>query len=147
MPPELSRPTALAEIKLPALFSDHMVLQRDQQVKVWGWDKPDQQVTVGFAGQSVTATADKDGRWSVQLEPLKATAEGKVMTITGSNTATVNDVLVGEVWLCSGQSNMQWPVRAANDPDLEAMMANLSEHPAHFHAPGRHPGTAERLQG
>lgn len=94
-----------AEVKLPAVFSDHMVLQREMAVPVWGQAAPDEQVTVRFRDQTRTATADKDGRWSVRLESLTAGGPDK-LTVAGSHTVTLDDVLVGEVWVGSGQSNM-----------------------------------------
>ncbi len=112
-----------AETRLPALFGSHMVLQRDMPVKVWGWDEAGQTVTVEFAGQTNSTTANSDGDWVAVLDALETSAEGRDLVITGSSTQRFNDVLVGEVWLCSGQSNMQWPVQASNDPDLESLTA------------------------
>lgn len=99
-----------AELKLAAVFSDHMLLQRDQALPVWGWADPGQPVTVEFAGQKKTATADAGGRWMARLDPLPASAEPRELVVAGTHAAriTVHDVLVGEVWLCSGQSNMSY---------------------------------------
>jgi sialate O-acetylesterase len=97
-----------AEVRLPGLFQDHMVLQRQMPVTIWGWAAPREQVTVEFAGQKATCTADDSGSWKAELPALEASAEGRPLTVKGANTVTVNDVLVGEVWLCSGQSNMEW---------------------------------------
>ncbi len=97
-------PSASA-MELPALFSDGMVLQRGKPVPVWGWSHPGQEVTVRFAGQEKKAKADADGKWIVNLDPLDETAKGD-LTIEGDITKTIKDVLVGEVWICSGQSNM-----------------------------------------
>jgi sialate O-acetylesterase len=97
-----------AEVKLPAIFADHMVLQRQMPATVWGWASPGEKVSVEFAGSKVEITADATGSWKAELPPLEASAEGRSLTVKGSNTLTVNDVLVGEVWLCSGQSNMEW---------------------------------------
>lgn len=96
---------AMADFRLPAFFSDHMVLQAEMPVPVWGWAEPGEQVIVEFAGQRKIATAATNGNWRVKLEPLKA-GEAATMTVKGKNTVTINDVLVGEVWLASGQSNM-----------------------------------------
>jgi len=100
-----------AAIELGAPFCDHMVLQRDMKVPVWGWSKPGDTITVEFAGQKKAATAAEDGRWMVQLDPLKASAEPAEVVITDSSgrQEVLKDILVGEVWMCSGQSNMQWP--------------------------------------
>jgi sialate O-acetylesterase len=89
-----------------AVFGDHMVLQRDKPAPVWGWDKPGRKVTVSFAGQSKSATAGKDGKWTVVLDPLKLNAKPQTMTISGAEKITLKDILVGDVWVCSGQSNM-----------------------------------------
>jgi sialate O-acetylesterase len=100
-----------AEVAPMAPFNDGMVLQRDMAVPVWGAARPGEQVTVGFAGQRKTATAGADGRWRVDLDPLPASAEGRELIIAGGGvTRTVRDVLVGEVWIASGQSNMEYGV-------------------------------------
>ncbi|HEY4989287.1 MAG TPA: sialate O-acetylesterase, partial [Opitutaceae bacterium] len=93
-----------------ALFQDHAVLQSDKPVPIWGRAAPGEHVSVGFAGQRVGTTAGPDGRWIVVLTPLAANATGADLTITGKATVTLHDVLVGEVWLCSGQSNMEFAV-------------------------------------
>jgi sialate O-acetylesterase len=110
--------TATADVKLPAIFGSHMVLQRDQKDRVWGWAEPGEEITVQIAGQSKTAKAGPDGSWQVQLDPMPAGGP-HTLTVQGKNTLKYDDVLVGEVWICSGQSNMQWPVGAAKDADLE----------------------------
>ncbi len=123
----LSLTAATAELKLPAVFSDHMVLQQKQADPVWGWDTPGTTVTVRFAGQTKTAVADATGKWTVKLDPLPANAVGATLSVQGTSTRDFNDVLVGEVWLCSGQSNMEWPVSASWDGDLEALAAKLPQ--------------------
>ncbi len=117
--------SGFAEVKLPSIFGDHMVLQRDLDLPVWGWDVPGQSVSVEIAGQRVDAVADETGRWEVKLAPLKMSREPLQMTIQGSSNAVFENVLVGEVWVCSGQSNMQWPVSASDDPDLESLTAQF----------------------
>jgi sialate O-acetylesterase len=99
--------TARAEVKLPALFTDHMVLQQGKPVAVWGWADSGEEVTVEFGKQKVKTTA-RDGKWSVKLKPLKASDKSAKLVVTGKNQVEVNDVVVGEVWVASGQSNMQW---------------------------------------
>lgn len=96
---------ALAEVKLPTLFSDHMVLQRDSTAPIFGAAEPGEEVTVSFRGQQQKATADKQGNWQVNLGKLTAGGPD-VLTISGSNEIILQDVLVGEVWIGSGQSNM-----------------------------------------
>ncbi|HEX2855466.1 MAG TPA: sialate O-acetylesterase [Opitutaceae bacterium] len=103
--------TALrAEVKLASPFTDHMVLQREMPVPVWGWADPGEPVTVSFAGQKKSITAGTDGSWRVDLAALTASAEAREFTVTGKNTITLKDVLVGEVWLGSGQSNMDFVI-------------------------------------
>jgi len=99
-----------AQLVLPTVFSDHMVLQRDQTVPVWGTSEPGDTVTVEFAGQKKTTKADSDGKWSLELAPMSASAEPQTLTVSSRLAPSVSrtNVLVGEVWLCSGQSNMQW---------------------------------------
>ncbi len=117
-----------AELKLPALFSDGMVLQRDQRVPVWGWADPGAEVTVSFGGQTLSTTTDSAGKFMVRLERMKASAESRSLNVvSGKETAVVSDVLVGEVWLCSGQSNMAWPVSKAMDFEKEQAEANYPE--------------------
>ena len=98
-----------AELSIPPVFADHMVLQRDAKVSVWGWADPGDEVSVTFAGQKQSAKANKDGRWSVALSPMSASATPRTLTISGAaggQKSEIKDVLVGDVWLCSGQSNM-----------------------------------------
>ncbi len=112
-----------AEVKLPALFGNHMVLQREMPVPVWGWADPGEKVTVTFRDQKKTAQADAQGNWSVRLDPLTLGKPG-TLTVSGSNQLVLEDVLVGEVWICSGQSNMKWTVANALDADMEIAAAN-----------------------
>jgi sialate O-acetylesterase len=114
---------AQAEVKLPAIFSDHAVLQRDMPVPVWGWAAPGEEVTVSIAGQTHKAAADDKGKWRVTLEPLSV-GEPLKLVVEGKNRLERNDILAGEVWLCSGQSNMEWPVAASSNADLEIPTAN-----------------------
>lgn len=103
-----------AEVRLSRLFSDHMVLQRGRPVPVWGTASPGEGVTVTFAGQTLTTTADGRGEWRVDLAPMAASTSSRPFTVSGSDTITVSDVLVGDVWLCSGQSNMAFPLGACS---------------------------------
>ncbi len=99
-----------AQVRLPRLISDGMVLQRDTELKIWGWAAPGKNVTLEFTGKQYATTADADGEWIVVLPQIQAGGP-HTMTITASNKLTVNDILIGDVWLCSGQSNMELPVR------------------------------------
>eukprot|EP01035_Chromulina_nebulosa_P004511 gene4511-6178_t len=108
---------ARAELTLPAIFSDHMVLQRDARVPVWGTADAGTVVTVEFAGQKKSAAAAPDGRWRLDLDPLAASATPRDLLISTNRNAPAENrkftaVLVGEVWLCSGQSNMEFTVEA-----------------------------------
>jgi sialate O-acetylesterase len=102
---------------LHPLFSDHMVLQRNVKVPVWGWANPGTKVTVTFAGLTQTAVAQADGKWMVHLNPLPASSEPRALTIknaANNQSIAIQDVLVGDVWLCSGQSNMEMGIGACN---------------------------------
>lgn len=114
--------TLLADVKLPNIFSDHMVLQRGQSNRIWGKADAGEQVRVEIANQMLQVTADGNGDWHVMLDPLP-TDKPLQLKVKGKNELVVNDVLVGEVWICSGQSNMQWAVQSSNDADLEKLAA------------------------
>ena len=98
---------AAGSVKLPALIGDNMVLQQGRQVTIWGTADAGEEVTVRLSKEKQTATADSTGRWKVELGPLKAGGPWE-MTVVGKNSVTLHNVLVGEVWLCSGQSNMEF---------------------------------------
>ena len=119
---------ASAEVKLPDVIGSNMVLQQGAKLPIWGWAEKDEKVTVSIAGQTVSAKTGDDGRWLVTLGKLNATPEDKplVMTIKGSfgDSIALENVLVGEVWLCSGQSNMEMGVGAAKDGPAEVAAAN-----------------------
>ncbi|MDZ4288833.1 MAG: sialate O-acetylesterase [Prosthecobacter sp.] len=119
--------TAHAELKLPAIIGDNMVLQQKQTNPIWGWDTPGAQVTVTFAGQTKTAQADEKGKWTVKLDPVPANAKPAVLSVKGSSARQIKNVLVGEVWLCSGQSNMGFTVNRTLDADLEVAMAKYPQ--------------------
>ena len=97
-----------AAIRLPDVFTDHMVLQREQPVPVWGWAESGSMIHVAFAGQDLRSEAGEDGYWKVILAPMKASSEPANLSVTGDGSISLQDVLIGEVWLCTGQSNMQW---------------------------------------
>ncbi|MFO0901690.1 MAG: sialate O-acetylesterase [Pirellulales bacterium] len=114
--------SAHADVKLPNIFTDHMVLQQKQKNKVWGKADAGEAVAVTIDSQTHQTTAGADGAWHVMLDPLPVGGPYE-LTIKGKNEVKIVDVLVGEVWICSGQSNMQWSVNAAYDPDLERLAA------------------------
>lgn len=134
---------ALGDLKIPAFFSDGMVLQRDTSAPVWGWADADSSVKVSFAGQDYTTKADKNGDWKVDLKGLATSDQGRDLMIAADGTTKkIQDVLVGEVWLASGQSNMEWTVAnsdggkeeiaSAKDPLLRVYVSSnvTSEEPA-----------------
>jgi sialate O-acetylesterase len=102
--------SARADLKLPAIFGDNMVLQQQQPVPVWGWAAPGTAVTVKFSGQTRSTRADASGQWRVQLGKLKASAAPQSLVIEADGSRTFTNILVGEVWLASGQSNMEKPI-------------------------------------
>ncbi|MEP6668376.1 MAG: sialate O-acetylesterase [Chthoniobacter sp.] len=116
--------TALADVKLPAIISDNMVLQQDSPTGVWGWAAPGEKVIVKFAGKSADTAADAAGKWGVKLEALPAGTTGE-MTIAGKNNLTIKNVVVGEVWVASGQSNMEFHVATGKDAAEEAKAADF----------------------
>ena len=113
-----------ADVSLPSVFGDHMVLQRDLPVPVWGVAEPGEDVAVVFGGQTHRTKAGSDGDWRVTLDPLVASAEPATLAIEGANRIEIDDVLVGEVWICGGQSNMEWTVDGSSEPALEKATAN-----------------------
>lgn len=113
-----------ADVKLPGIFSDHMVLQHGRTVPVWGWADEGEQISVSFRDQTLETTA-RNGRWSVQLAPLKPGGPDDLV-IRGATTIKLQNVLAGEVWVGSGQSNMEWALRRSSEP--ENAIAN-SNHP------------------
>lgn len=123
-------------VELPTMFSDHAVLQQGTKVPVWGWGEAGEVVTVEFGGQKKESKVGQDGAWSVELAPLEVNATGTTMTVTGASSGAVEvkDLLVGEVWMASGQSNMQWSLRqteraqedtaAAKFPSVRMFLSN-----------------------
>ena len=116
--------TVRADVSLPNIFGDHMVLQQGQKNKVWGRAEAGESVTVTIDQQKHQATADAKGDWHLMLEPLPVGGPYE-LAVKGKNEIKFTDVLVGEVWVCSGQSNMQWSIDQSNDPDLERAAANF----------------------
>lgn len=115
-----------AEFKVAKLFQDHMVLQRDKPIKIWGWADAGETILVSFASQSKRATADKSGQWTLSLDAMPASSGGRVMKVSSSKskqTLQLKDVLVGEVWLCSGQSNMSYTM--SRFPNCAADVLNM----------------------
>jgi len=119
----LACPLATANVKLPHVFGSHMVLQQQKPLPIWGWALPGEKVTVLLAHHKVSAQANARGEWLVMLPEMKAGGP-YILTVQGKNTITLKDILIGEVWLGSGQSNMQWNVTKAQNPDQEIAAAN-----------------------
>ena len=130
----------LGDVVLPPILDSGMVLQRDLPVPVWGRAGAGEKVVVSFAGQSRSVKAGEDGRWMLRLDPLKASVEAASMVVEGANRITLDNILVGEVWICSGQSNMEWrliqgmkgkeEVAAAKHPEIR-----LFDVPGHTTSP------------
>lgn len=113
------------ELQLAQVFADHMVLQHGMKAPIWGWSLPGSDVTVTFMDQTLTAKADTNGKWQTAFAPLAISSEPKELTvISGDKTITVTDVLVGDVWLCSGQSNMEWTVNRTSQAESDIAAAD-----------------------
>lgn len=114
--------TVRADVAMPLCFSDHMVLQRDMPVRIWGTADPGEKVTVSLLAQSKEVVADAEGQWSLKLDPLSLLPEGKSaeLTIVGKNRVVIKDVLVGEVWLGSGQSNMDLSANTGGKQEINS---------------------------
>ena len=132
--------TSALALNLPRFFSDNMVLQRNMPLKIWGWADPGQDVEVSFAGQKMASKAGSDGRWAVTLAPVPANAEPADMSVSaGDKKISIKNVLVGEIWICSGQSNMEWTlnnthnakevIAAANYPAIRHFKVKLTTSP------------------
>jgi sialate O-acetylesterase len=131
--------TPAKAVELPSIFDNHMVLQRDVKAPVWGWAPAGKTITVEFGGQTKSAIADSEGRWKVTMDPMKANSTPQVMTITESEnpagapargplSVKFEDVLVGDNWICSGQSNMEWGLDGTTNAGEE--LADVAKYPA-----------------
>ncbi len=118
---------SFAQVRLPKVFGDNMVLQRNKPINVWGWASPKEKVTVKFHGQSKTIAAGKDGKWKVVLAQEVAGGPYELNVTAKSGSVNYKNVLVGEVWICSGQSNMEWPVRATDNAQAAIASASNSQ--------------------
>jgi sialate O-acetylesterase len=113
-----------AQVRLPHIFGDNMVLQREKPIAVWGWANAKEKISVKFHGQTKTTVTDKNGKWKISLNPEKAGGPYELI-VSGKSIVSIKNVLVGEVWICSGQSNMEWPLRATNNAEHEIAQANF----------------------
>lgn len=123
---------AFADVKVAPLFTDHAVLQRDKPVPVWGRADAGEEVTVVFGAQTVSTKADGEGRWLVKLAPMPANRAPTELVVRGKNTLRFSDVLVGEVWFASGQSNMEWLVKNSRDAAIEVPASAAYPHIRHY---------------
>ena len=116
---------AFADIRLPAIIGDNMVLQQDQKVSIWGWADPGEEVRVSVSWHNMkwAVTAGRNGRWEYKMNPPKAGGLYEIK-LSGKNSIRITNILVGEVWVCSGQSNMQWSLQNSNNPKEEIAAAN-----------------------
>ena len=112
------------EVRLPSILSDNMVLQREIILNIWGWAKPGEKVLINFNNQKETTRAGNDGKWKVQLKPMHAGGPYE-MTIKGSNEIVLKNILIGDVWVCSGQSNMEFPLNNSRDWGKESDSTNI----------------------
>ena len=128
--------SASAELRVSKVFGDHMVLQQEQPVRVWGTADPGATVVVGIDGHGMSVKAGDDGKWRADLKPMEADGTARTMqVVSGDTTIRFEDVLFGEVWICSGQSNMEWPLSKALNAEEEIAAA---DHPRIrlFNVPG-----------
>jgi sialate O-acetylesterase len=122
-----------AEVRLPSLFSDYAVLQQGVALRVWGWAEPGEEVTVEFRKQKVAVRTPDSGRWMVKLKSERAGGPD-ALKVSGRNLVTVNDVMVGEVWVASGQSNMEWPLSKSYEASVD-IAASANPQIRHFNVP------------
>lgn len=116
--------TVSAEVKLPRIFGNHMVLQRDKDINLWGWAEPNEQVTISFKEQNYSTVAGKEGEWNIELPAQKAGGPCSI-EISGTNTIQLENILFGDVWVCSGQSNMYFRTQAAKNSYKDLNEANF----------------------
>lgn len=116
---------AQADVRLPGVFGDHMVMQRDTELRIWGWCDADEEVTVTLNDKTASTKGSPSGTWQVTLPAMAATSKPLTLHVKGKNAIRLSDILVGEVWLCSGQSNMEWTVAASTNRDAEIAAADI----------------------
>jgi sialate O-acetylesterase len=123
----LSPSSVRADVRLPKLIGDNLVLQQGKPLPIWGWADPGEKVSVTFAGKTEVATADEKGKWMVKLPAQSANSQPRELSVAGKNTIVLKNVLVGEVWIGSGQSNMEWSVAASANPQEEIQNGTYPE--------------------
>ena len=133
-------PTINANVQLSKIFGNHMVLQQEQPIRIWGTADPGEEVTAELAGKKASAKACMEGHFRIDLPAMKADGKSHTLTVSGKNKITLKDVQFGEVWICSGQSNMEWSVTGALNPKEEVAAADhpkirLFDVPGHVQGP------------
>lgn len=118
--------SVMADVRLPQIFGDNMVLQRDKPILIWGWADPGERIMIQLDKQVKKVRAGKDGKWRVPLDKMQAGGPFQ-LTVKGKNMVTLSNVLIGEVWVCSGQSNMEWRVQNSNDAEKEIASGNYPQ--------------------
>lgn len=126
--------SAIGQVRLPRLVRDSMVLQRDTKLNIWGWAKAGEKVNISFNGKKYKATTDKEGNWKVQLAATKAGGP-YTMDIKASNQITLKDILVGDVWMCAGQSNMVIPMERVKEKYPDEIATANNPQIRHFFIP------------
>lgn len=116
-----------AEVSLAPIFTDHAVLQRNQPIPIWGWSDPGEKITVKFSNKTAKTVGDENGQWRIELPTLSAQAKGQTLTASGTNEIKLRDILIGDVWLCGGQSNMEMVIRNSRDAEAEIAAANFPQ--------------------
>jgi sialate O-acetylesterase len=119
--------SGFSQLKLAQLFSDHVVLQRQKNIPIWGWAAPNESIKVEFFNQTQTVNSDETGKWMVKFLPMEAGGPYTLFVSTKTEKLKIEDILIGEVWLLSGQSNMEWPVKQANNFKEEKKNANYPQ--------------------
>jgi sialate O-acetylesterase len=119
--------TALADVSLPKIFGDHMVLQQESEAVIWGKGDKGEKVTVTLGDAKAETTTNDDGKWSVRIKTPKGGDQARTLTVQGKNKVEFKDVLIGEVWVCSGQSNMEWTVKQSDNAEEEAKNAKYPQ--------------------
>lgn len=131
-----------AQLQLSKIFGDHMVLQRNQEITVWGWHKKGGHINVSFDQKEYKTKSNKNGAWEVKLPKMLASGPFEMKISSGAETIVLQDIMVGDVWVCSGQSNMEWVVRNSNNAALEMAAANDARI-RHFKVPLSYANTPE----
>ena len=131
-----------AAVRLPGFFGDHMVMQQNAPIRIWGWADPGEKITVRLGTSEQSTATNADGKWTAELPARTASRQAVSLIVQGTNRVEINDVLIGEVWLCSGQSNMEWTVAASTNAKEEIASAN---HPQIRHLKIAHRPSTEPL--